>query len=71
MQSHREAEQQDGFEEIVVIPSIVRVEAVRKLALSETGEVGKSHIDHGGLHLAGLYPLMDEGTSRELVLVLV
>lgn len=62
--------QQDGFEEIEVIPSVFGVEAVRGLAFSDTGEVGKSHIDHGGRHLVGLDAIMDEDASREFEVAL-
>lgn len=65
VQSHRKVTQQDRFEEIEVIPSVFGVEAVRGLVISDTGEVGKSHVDHGGLHLLGLDAIMDEDACRE------
>lgn len=65
VQSHRKVTQQDRFEEIEVIPSVFGVEAVRGLVISDTGEVGKSHVDHRGLHLLGLDAIMDEDACRE------
>lgn len=38
---------------------------MRRLAFRDTGEVGKGHTDHGGVHLVRLYPLMDGEGSRE------
>lgn len=70
VQSHRKVTQQARFEEIEVIPSVFGVEAVRGLAISDTGEVGKGHVDHGGPPLVGLDVIMDEDVSRELEVAL-